>query len=87
MSFTSGIGVSSKDEEMVRVIIHMAHAMGLKVVCEGVETREQLDFLQLHGCDLVQGYYFCRPKSVKEMTELFIKDNNGTINIMAGDAA
>jgi EAL domain-containing protein (putative c-di-GMP-specific phosphodiesterase class I) len=87
MSFTSGIGVSSKDEEMVRVIIHMAHAMGLKVVCEGVETGEQLDFLQLHGCDLVQGYYFCRPRSVEEITELFIKENNGTINIMGGEAA
>ena len=87
MTFTSGIGVSSKDEEMVRVIIHMAHAMGLKVICEGVETREQLDFLQLHGCDLVQGFYFCKPRSVKEITELFVKENNGTINIMAGEAA
>lgn len=86
MSFTSGIGVSDNDEEIVKVMIRMGHAMGLKVICEGVETREQLQFLQLHGCDQVQGYYFSKPKSVKDMTELFIKEREGTIDIMAGEA-
>ncbi len=87
MSFTSGIGVSENDEEIVLVMIRMAHAMGLKVICEGVETKEQLEFLKRHDCDQVQGYYFSKPKSVKEITELFIRESNGTIDIMAGEAS
>lgn len=86
MTFTSGIGVSPNDEEMVRVMIRMAHAMGLKVICEGVETKEQLDFLRKHDCDLVQGYYLSKPRSVKDITDLFIRERNGTINIIAGEA-
>lgn len=84
-SFTQGIGVSEKDEEIVLVMIRMAHAMGLKVICEGVETKQQLEFLQQHECDLVQGYYFSEPKSVDEITEMFIAERDGTLNIM--DAA
>ncbi len=85
-SFTNGIGVSDNDEEIVRVMIRMAHAMGLKVICEGVETKQQLEFLQQHECDLVQGYYFSKPKSVDEITELFIAERDGTGNIMQGSA-
>jgi len=85
-SFTFGIGESENDEEIVRVMIRMAHAMGLKVICEGVETREQLDFLRKHDCDLVQGYYFSKPRSVSDITDLFISERNGSINIMEGAA-
>ena len=85
-SFTGGIGKSEHDEEIVRVMIRMAHAMGLEVICEGVETREQLEFLKTHGCDLAQGYYFCKPRSVAEITEVFIGVKNGSIRIREGDA-
>lgn len=85
-SFTFGIGESENDEEIVRVMIRMAHAMGLKVICEGVETREQLDFLRKHDCDLVQGYYFSKPRSVSDITDLFISERNGSLNIMEGAA-
>jgi EAL domain-containing protein (putative c-di-GMP-specific phosphodiesterase class I) len=86
-SFTTGIGESENDEEIVKVMIKMAHAMGLKVICEGVETRQQLDFLKEHNCDLVQGYYFSKPRSVDDITNLFIGERDGSINIMAGAAA
>ncbi len=85
-SFTFGIGESENDEEIVRVMIRMAHAMGLKVICEGVETREQFEFLRDHECDLVQGYYFSKPRTVDKITELFIAERDGTIDIMAGEA-
>ncbi len=85
-SFTFGIGVSENDEEIVRVMIRMAHAMGLKVICEGVETREQFEFLRRHDCDLVQGYYFSRPRSVEDITSLFVSEQNGSIRIMEGEA-
>ena len=87
MSFTRGIGVSENDEEIVRVMIRMAHAMGLKVICEGVETKEHLDFLREHGCDLVQGYYFSKPRTVQEMTQLYRGELDGSIEIIKGAAS
>jgi len=39
----------------------MSHSLGIKVIAEGVETREQLDFLRRHQCDAVQGYCLSRP--------------------------
>ncbi|MDA1301436.1 MAG: EAL domain-containing protein [Proteobacteria bacterium] len=81
-SFTFGIGESEHDEEIVRVMIRMAHAMGLKVICEGVETKEHLQFLKAHDCDYVQGYYFSKPLSVDDMTDLLTAEKDGTLNVM-----
>jgi EAL domain-containing protein (putative c-di-GMP-specific phosphodiesterase class I) len=47
--------------EIVRVIIMLAHSLGLKVVAEGVETQGQLDLLRELGCERAQGYLFSRP--------------------------
>lgn len=47
--------------ELVRLVIHAAHAFGLTVVAEGVENESQLDALRLAGCDTAQGYHFARP--------------------------
>jgi diguanylate cyclase (GGDEF)-like protein len=84
-SFTCGIGQSDNDEEIVRVMIRMAHAMGLLVICEGVETREQLDFLRRHDCDLAQGYYFSRPKTVADMSTMLRSEQEGRLDFMMGD--
>ncbi|MBI4666303.1 MAG: PAS domain S-box protein [Nitrospinae bacterium] len=51
-------------------IISMAHSMGMKVVAEGVETEEQLNFLKEHRCDTIQGYYFAKPMPAEEFEEL-----------------
>ena len=51
-------------------IIAMAHRLELKVTAEGVETRDQLAFLQAHGCDGGQGYYFGEPMSPLEIVRL-----------------
>jgi diguanylate cyclase (GGDEF)-like protein/PAS domain S-box-containing protein len=84
-SFTGGIGQSENDEEIVRVMIRMAHAMGLEVICEGVETRAQLDFLVANHCDLAQGYYFSRPKSVADMTAMLLAERDTGLAVMEGD--
>ncbi len=58
-------------------IIAMAHSLSLTVVAEGVETREQLEFLRRAGCDIMQGYYFARPMPVAELTALLRTRRNG----------
>jgi diguanylate cyclase (GGDEF)-like protein/PAS domain S-box-containing protein len=55
------INGTSKDSEIVSAMIHLTHALGLKVVVEGVESPEQLEQLQGMGCDFVQGNYFSEP--------------------------
>ena len=86
-SFTRGIGESENDEEIVRVMIRMAHAMGLKVICEGVETVEHLRFLQEHDCDYVQGYLFSRPQSPEDITRMIKGEIEGSYNIMEVEQA
>jgi len=56
-----GIGKDHSDEEIVKVIISLAKSLGLQSVAEGVETKEQVSFLHERKCDVMQGYYFCRP--------------------------
>jgi len=60
-SFVSGITLKKSDCDLVKATIAMAHSLGLCVVAEGVETREQLALLDELGCDMVQGFYFSKP--------------------------
>ena len=66
-SFVSGITLKKSDCDLVRATIAMAHSLGLLVVAEGVETREQLTLLKELDCDLVQGFYFSQPIPAKEL--------------------
>ncbi|VXC57638.1 conserved membrane hypothetical protein [Pseudomonas sp. 8Z] len=70
-SFIQDIAHSSQDREIVHAIIAMAHALHLKVVAEGVESTQQLSFLQEHGCDQVQGYLFSKPVPLDELINQF----------------
>lgn len=56
-----GPGGRPEDEHVVRAMIVMAHAIGMRVVAEGVETDEQLTRLRAMGCDIAQGFLFSRP--------------------------
>ena len=60
-TFVEHIAVDTDDAAIVRTIIALGRNLGLKVVAEGVETAEQMQFLRDHACDEVQGYYFSRP--------------------------
>ena len=54
-------GVSTKDTEIVKAMIDLTHALGLRVIAEGVENAEQLAQLRNMKCDLAQGNYFSEP--------------------------
>ncbi len=66
-SFIRNLPTNSDDAQITRTIISMAHNLGLGVIAEGVETKEQLEFLQKTQCEEVQGYLFSKPLPVKEL--------------------
>ena len=78
-SFVRDITTDKNDADMIKSIIALGHCMGLKVLAEGVETEEQLNYLKEHGCDEVQGYYYSRPVTA-EGIEAFCKKIIGGSN-------
>ena len=73
-SFVMDIDKDPNDAAIVSAIVAMAHALKLKVVAEGVETKEHLEFLKSLGCDQIQGYYFSRPVPASDMREMLRSD-------------
>lgn len=64
-SFVDNMASDSQSASIVKSLVSLAHTLNLAVTAEGVETREQLDALQQHCCDQVQGYLLGRPKPSK----------------------
>jgi diguanylate cyclase (GGDEF)-like protein/PAS domain S-box-containing protein len=71
-SFVSGLGSDPESETIVAAIIDLAHALGLIVIAEGVETEEQLLVLRRLECDQAVGFYFSRPLQPERLTELLL---------------
>ena len=69
-SFIRDIGVSSSHRRLVEAIITMAHGLDLMTIAEGVETSEQDSLLSDVGCDMVQGFYYCKPVSADVIRDL-----------------
>jgi EAL domain-containing protein (putative c-di-GMP-specific phosphodiesterase class I) len=76
-SFITGLGEDPGDEAIVSGTIGLAHALGLKVVAEGVETADQLAKLKELGCDLAQGYYFTKPLASEAAERLLVEEFQG----------
>lgn len=73
MDFVQGItSESRKDRAIIKSIIQIARNLNIKVLAEGVETEEQLEYLKEKGCDIIQGYYFYKPMSADEIEKLFV---------------
>lgn len=73
-SFVKGMTIDSKNARIARAIIEIGHSLEQKVIAEGVESKEQFDFLRKYRCDIIQGYYFSKPLPCDEMTE-FLKND------------
>ncbi|MGA2448881.1 MAG: EAL domain-containing protein [Polyangiaceae bacterium] len=70
-SFTQGVPRDGNDTAICTAIIAMARSLNLSVVAEGVETREQAEFMSRNGCLIAQGFYFSRPMSAADCTHFF----------------
>ncbi|MFB6588618.1 EAL domain-containing protein, partial [Bacillus thuringiensis] len=72
-SFMEGIHIDERDTNITAAIIHLAHTLELNVIAEGVEKKEQIQFLKEKNVKLVQGYYYSRPLSKYDMENMYYK--------------
>ncbi|WP_158318636.1 EAL domain-containing protein [Halalkalibacter akibai] len=77
-SFIKDLPFNRNNIAIVQTIMSMAQFLDLKVVAEGVETKEQLLFLEKNGCQIAQGYYFSRPLPKEEFERTFLMDSKWT---------
>ena len=66
-SFIKDIPNNKEDSEITKLIIGLCNILGIKSLAEGVETKEQKDFLKESGCQLIQGFYYSKPLSASDM--------------------
>jgi len=72
-SFITGIPTDKDDIQIASTIVTMAHGLNLDVVAEGIETKEQLDYLKILKCQRGQGYYLSRPQPANKISNLLMK--------------
>lgn len=75
-SFVDDVTTNSADAAIALSVISLAHNLNMRVIAEGVETREQMEFLTARGCDEMQGYYFSRPINAEGFTALMREHRN-----------
>ena len=80
-TFVKDISIDVNAEAIIKAIIAMAHSLNMEVVAEGVETEEQLAFLQSQKCDKIQGYLFSPPVPEEEFRKLLEKGKNSSPTI------
>jgi EAL domain-containing protein (putative c-di-GMP-specific phosphodiesterase class I) len=73
MQFVQGISTNYMDDAIAKVIIQLGRSLELKVIAEGVETEQQLDYLTNQVCDEVQGYYYYKPMPAEEIEAILLE--------------
>ncbi len=76
--FVCDVAHSPKARDLVEAVVRLAHVLDMRVVAEGVETREQRDTLVALGCDELQGYFFARPMPARHIDTRALTDNDVT---------
>ena len=64
--FFRGNNANDRGEVVVSEAIKLAKSLDMRIVAEGVEKKEQVDFLAKHGCDMIQGFYFAKPMPIAD---------------------
>ena len=77
-SFVRDMTNNYDDAEIAHAIINLGHTLGLEIVSEGVETKEQLELLRQQGCDIIQGYFISKPMPADEVPA-FLKKAETTV--------
>ena len=70
-SFIQNIMSDHSDASIIKAVIAMGQGLNLKVIAEGVETSQQLDFLKTIGCDAIQGFFFSKPLSAEDLAKIY----------------
>ena len=78
-SFVQEINANADDAIIVSAVICMGKSLKHRLIAEGVERLEQLAFLQAHGCDEGQGYYFSRPVAAQQFAKLLETGISATV--------
>lgn len=73
-SFVIDILTSPKSKCIVETIVNLSHQLGIEVVAEGVEYKDQVEYLRTILCDIVQGYYFSKPRMFEQIKEIIGKE-------------
>jgi EAL domain-containing protein (putative c-di-GMP-specific phosphodiesterase class I) len=76
-SFVSGVRLSPKRHTLLRAMVQMAHGLDLRVVCEGIETAEDMQLMHELQCDLMQGYRFDRPLAINDLVDRWLTPKGG----------
>ena len=74
-SFFDEILSNERAKAIVESVIQMAKRLEMKTVAEGIETKEQVEYLRKIGCDIIQGYYFSKPMTIDEFEKKYLKKN------------
>ena len=74
--FMENMMLSGKGRMILEQVASMSEKLGLGLLAEGVETKEQVELLQSIGCDQVQGYYYAKPMPQEDFFELLKKQNS-----------
>lgn len=77
-SFVGDLGTDEDAASIVKAIILLAHSLRMSVVAEGVETLDQLNFLNSNGCDMFQGYWLAKPMPLLEL-ESWIEESHSKV--------
>ncbi len=74
-SFVNNLEQNTHNQKIVAAMVNLAHTLGLNVIAEGIETKEQLEMLQQLGCDYGQGYLFGKPTSVADFEKMIVQES------------
>ena len=71
MEFLSGQTDAERGKDIIEMVVALAKKLNIMVIAEGVETKEQAEFLSRAGCENMQGYYYAKPMPISEYEQFF----------------